>query len=240
MTITLTGLLIAVNVAAYIWQTITYGGVEYDHGYLSPQSVLQHGQWWRIVSAAFLHASIPHIALNMLALYSVGREVEAVFGKMRFALLYAVAILGSGLSVVYFESAYTVPTLGASGAIYGLFGALVAVGLRLGARGRSLIMSLLPVLAINLVFTFSIPGISWQAHVGGLITGIVAGLLLFMGSRQRRLAMTYAYAAAPANATAPVDTMEHAPQIDTIEHPPDAGSHEEAGGPPPHARDPRE
>lgn len=240
MKITLTGLLIALNVAAFIWQTITYGGVEYDHGYLSPQSVLQYGQWWRIVTAAFLHASIPHIAINMLALYFLGREVEAVFGKARFALLYAVAIVGSGLSVVYFGSAYTVPTLGASGAIYGLFGALLAVGLRLGARGRSLITSLLPVLAINLVFTFSIAGISWQAHVGGLITGFVAGLLLFMGSRRRRFATAYAYAAAPANATTTVDTTEHVPQIDVIEQPPDAGAHEEAGGPPPHARDPHE
>lgn len=219
MRITLTGLLIAVNVVAYVWQKTTYGGPEADHGYLSPQSVLQYGEWWRIVTAAFLHANEAHIGLNMLALYSVGREVEAVFGKVRFALLYALSIAGSGLAIVYF-SAYTVPTLGASGAIFGLFGALVAVGLRLGARGRSLIMSLLPVLAINLVFTFSIPGISAAAHVGGLITGFLAGLVLFMGSRQRRLANAYAYAAAPAAAPAHVETIEHAPVVETIEHAP--------------------
>jgi membrane associated rhomboid family serine protease len=237
--ISLTGVLVAVNIVAFIWQTTTRGGVDYDHGYLSPQSVLQYGEWWRIVTAAFLHANIAHIGLNMIALYSVGREVEAVFGKVRFALLYALAVLGSGLSIVYF-SAYTVPTLGASGAVFGLFGALVAVGLRLGARGRSLIMSLLPVLAINLVFTFSIPGISAAAHVGGLVTGFVAGLILFMGSRRRRLATMYAYAAAPAASARTGDTIEHVPEIETIEHPPDAGPHEEAGAPPPHVRDPRE
>lgn len=217
MKFSLTGLLIAVNVAAYLWQISTYGGAETDHGYLSPQSVLQYGQWWRIVTAAFLHANITHIALNMLALYTVGREVEAVFGKVRFALLYALAIAGSGLAIVYF-SQYNVPTLGASGAIFGLFGALVAVGLRLGQRGRSLIMSLLPVLAINLVFTFSIPGISAAAHVGGLITGFLAGLVLFTGSRRRRFTQEYAYVAAPV-AARPVETIEHSPQIETIEHP---------------------
>lgn len=238
MKISLTGLLVAVNVVAFIWQTTSRGGVDYDHGYLSPQSVLQYGEWWRIVTAAFLHASIAHIGLNMIALYSVGREVEAVFGKVRFALLYALAVLGSGLSIVYFSS-YTVPTLGASGAVFGLFGALVAVGLRLGARGRSLIMSLLPVIAINLVFTFSIPGISAAAHVGGLITGFVAGLFLFMGSR-RRLAMAYVSAASSAAAAQPVETIQQAPEIETIEHPPDAGPHEEADAPPLHVRDPRE
>jgi len=238
--ITLTNILVAANVVAFVWQTTTRGGVDYDHGYLSPQSALQYGEWWRIVTAAFLHASIPHIALNMVALYSVGREVEAVFGKARFALLYALSILGSGLSIIYF-SAYTIPTLGASGAIFGLFGALVAVGLRLGARGRSLIMSLLPVLVINLLFTFSIPGISAAAHVGGLVTGFLAGLVLFMGSRQRQLAAAYARAAAaPVAATRPVVTIEQTPEIETIEHPPDAGPHEEADAPPLHVRDPRE
>ena len=204
---TLTILLIVVNVVAYIWQRTTNGGPDVDHGYLSPQSVLQYGQWWRIVTSAFLHWNEAHIALNMLALYSVGREVEMVFGKVRFALLYALAILGSGLSIVYF-SVYNVPTLGASGAVFGLFGALVAVGLRLGARGRSLIMSLLPVLAINLVFTFSIPGIAVAAHVGGLITGFLAGLILFTGSRRRRFTQAYSYVAAPV-AASPVETIEH-------------------------------
>lgn len=223
--LTLTNLLIVANVVAYVWQTTTRGGVEYDHGYLIPKLVLDDGQWWRIVSAAFLHASIPHIGLNMLALYSLGREVEALFGKVRFAMLYAVAIVGSGLAVVWFATDVTLPTLGASGAIYGLFGALVAAGLRLGERGRAMIMQVVPVLVVNLAFTFSIPGISWQAHVGGLVTGFVAGLVLFMVARRRRVAYAFAYAG---------------PGVETIEHPPDAGPHEEADAPPLHVRDPRE
>ncbi|HEY6236339.1 MAG TPA: rhomboid family intramembrane serine protease [Candidatus Elarobacter sp.] len=237
--LTLTALLIAVNVVAFVWQTTTGGGIDYDHGYLSPQDVLQYGQWWRIFTAAFLHGSIAHIGLNMLALYWLGREVEAFYGKARFALLYVLAIVGSGLAIVYFSS-YTVPTLGASGAIYGLFGALVAVGLRLGKRGRSMIMSMLPVIVLNLVFTFSVPGISVAAHVGGLITGFVAGLVLFMGARRRQVAYAYAYATAPAGTAAPVATIEQSPEVETIEHPPDAGPHEEADAPPLHVRDPRE
>jgi membrane associated rhomboid family serine protease len=238
--LTLTNVLVVVNVLAFVWQTTTRGGVEYDHGYLIPMLVLNHGEWWRIVSAAFLHANVAHIGLNMIALFSLGREVEALFGKARFALLYAVAVVGSGLAVVYFATDVTLPTLGASGAIYGLFGALVAAGLRLGRRGRTMIMSVIPVLVLNLAFTFSVPGISWQAHVGGLITGFVAGLVLFMGARGRRVAYAYAYAAAPGGTAAPLTTIEPEPDVETIEQPPDAGPHEEADAPPLHVRDPRE
>jgi membrane associated rhomboid family serine protease len=238
----LTTLLVAANVVAYVWQTTTGGGVERDHGYLSPQDVLQYGEWWRIFTAAFLHASIAHIGLNMLALYSIGNEVEGIYGKTRFALLYAVAIVGSGLAVVYF-SPYPQATLGASGAIYGLFGALVAIGLRLGQHGRAMIMSVVPVVVLNLAFTFSIRGISWQAHVGGLITGFLVGLVLFMGAQVRRRAFAYAnaYAAARRPAAAvPVATAAPPVNVETIEHPPDAGPHEEADAPPLHVRDPRE
>jgi membrane associated rhomboid family serine protease len=232
---TLTNLLVAANVLAFVWQTTTGGGIQGDHGYLTRQSVLEYGEWDRIFSAAFLHWNITHIALNMIALYSVGNVVEALFGKVRFALLYLIAIVGSGLTIVEFSD-FTVRTQGASGAIFGLFGALVAAGLRMGPRGRSLIQSVLPVVVINLVITFTIPGISAAGHVGGLITGFLAGLVLFM---VRRAGYAYAYAAAPGEA-ASVAPLEHAPEVETIEHPPDAGPHEEADAPPLHVRDPRE
>jgi membrane associated rhomboid family serine protease len=183
-----------------------------------------------------LHGGIVHIAVNMVALYSVGDVVEQLFGKFRFVLLYVAAIVGSGLTIVYFGT-YNVPAVGASGAIFGLFGALVAVGLRMGPRGRDLIKSVLPVIVINLVLTFTIPNISAAGHVGGLITGFLAGLVLFMA---RPSSYAYAYAAAPASAEHPVDTIEQTPEVETIEHPPDAGPHEEADAPPLHVRDPRE
>jgi rhomboid protease GluP len=221
---TLTNVLIAINVVAFLWQLAT-GGPDVDHGYLYGPAVA-NGEWWRVVTAAFLHGSIPHVALNMLALYQVGNIVEQLFGRGRFALLYALSIAGSGAAVLEFN--YGVPTLGASGAIYGLFGALVAVGLRLGRRGRGLIGQVLPVIAINLAFTYAVPGISAAAHVGGLITGFLAGLVLFMvPSRHREEAYAYAYAP---NGDA------HA--VETIEQPPGAGPHEEEGEPV--LRDPRE
>ncbi len=222
---TLTNILVAINVLAFLWESSTFGGVNYDHGYLYGPDVVVHGQWWRIVTAAFLHGSIPHVLLNMVALLQVGNIVETMFGKVRFALLYAVAIAGSGLCVLYFN--YDVPTLGASGAIFGLFGALVAVGLRLGARGRSLIAQVIPIIAINLLFTFSVPGISAAAHVGGLVTGFIAGLVLYMVPRRAQ----YAYAIAPQQGDA---------NVETIEQPPHAGPHEDADAPPLQLRDPQE
>ncbi len=244
MRFTLTGLLIAVNVVAYIWQKTTHGGVDYDHGYLSPQSVLQYGQWWRVFSSAFLHGNETHLALNMLGLLWLGTPAEMVFGRVRFAALYVIAIVGSGLAVVYF-STYEIPTLGASGAIYGLIGALGAVGLRLGTRGRALLMRILPVLVLNLGLSFAFPFISAAAHVGGLIAGFLAGLVLVMGRRAYAEQFAASFvpppsAAVPVGATQHVHTIEHAPEPETIEQPPDAGPHEEAGAPPLHVRDPRE
>lgn len=226
---TVTNFLILVNVLAFIWE-ITTGGTSADHGELYGVAVIQGGQWWRIFTGAFLHANLVHIGLNMLALYQVGNVVEALYGKVRFVLLYAVAIVGSGLAVVAFN--YDVPTLGASGAIFGLFGALVAVGLRLGKRGRSLIAQVLPIVLINLVFTFSVPGISIAAHVGGLLTGFVAGLVLFMMPAARPTP-AYAYAAAH-------EELTPAQSVETIEQPPEAAPHEAEDAPPLEVRDPRE
>jgi membrane associated rhomboid family serine protease len=210
--ITLTGLLIVVNVLAFIWQKTTHGGVDYDHGYLSPQSVLQYGQWWRIFTAAFLHGNETHLALNMLGLLWLGTPAEMVFGRVRFAALYLIAIVGAGLAVVYF-STYDIPTLGASGAIYGLMGALGAVGLRLGTRGRALLMRILPVLVLNLGLSFAFPFISAAAHIGGLIAGFLAALVLVAGRREfaEQYAATFAEpnVVAPAGATDPVETIEH-------------------------------
>ncbi|MBV9440561.1 MAG: rhomboid family intramembrane serine protease, partial [Candidatus Eremiobacteraeota bacterium] len=137
---TLTNLLIAINVVAFVWLTTT-GGLSndralYDHGALFGPAALQ-GQWWRIVTAAFLHGGIMHVGLNMLALYQVGNLVESILGRARFAAIYALSLIGSGLAVVIVTPNEL--TIGASGAIFGLFGALVAIGLRAGPRGRGLV-----------------------------------------------------------------------------------------------------
>jgi membrane associated rhomboid family serine protease len=195
-----TRLLIILNLLAYGWEL--YTGALRDteagvaalirDGVLIPRLVLQYHEWWRIVTGAFLHAGIWHIGLNMLSLYWLGRFIEVVLRPVRMALVYFVALMVSGLTVVYF-SAPDVPTLGASGAIFGLFGALFAIGLKLGERGRELVRSNIGILVINLLWTFMVPGISWQAHVGGLVSGFALTYLIFYPPRP---VMTRVYDAA--------------------------------------------
>jgi rhomboid protease GluP len=210
--LTLTNLLVAINLIIFVWELAT-GGPDVDHGWLYGPAV-SAGEWWRIFTAAFLHASWAHVGLNMFALFQVGNLVELLYGRVRYALVYVLSIVGSGATILAFSP--NVPTLGASGAIFGLFGALVAVGLRLGSRGRGLIGQVLPIIVINLAFTFSIPGISAAAHVGGLVTGFVAGLVLFMvPSRRREAVEAYAY-----------DPAQDATAVETIEQPPTAAPHE--------------
>ena len=229
---TLTNLLILLNVLAFIYELGT-GALSneralYRDGALYGLAVTQGGQWWRIVTGAFLHGSIPHIALNMIALFQVGSIVEVLYGKPRYLLVYIIAMVGSGLLVVYLTP--NLLTVGASGAIFGLFGALVAAGIRMGKRGRQLVQGTVPVIVLNLIFTFTFPGISWAAQVGGLGFGFLAGLVLFMGTPYRRQ-VAYAYPYPAQNDPSPVET---------IEQPPEAGAHEEADAPPLHVRDPRE
>lgn len=189
----ITRILIAVNVLAFVWELYT-GALRSDaalirDGVLIPRLVTQYGEWWRIITSAFLHGGIWHIGLNMLSLYWLGRFIEVVLKPFRMALVYMVSLVVSGLTVVYF-SPPDAATLGASGAIFGLFGALFAIGLKLGDRGRDLVRSNVGILVINLLWTFMVPGISWQAHVGGLISGFLVTYLMFYPPRP---VMTRAY-----------------------------------------------
>jgi rhomboid protease GluP len=176
---TATNVLVAINIVVFIWEALT-GGWSSENALLREGALygplVAQGQWWRIVTAAFLHGGLMHIAFNMFALYQVGTFLEYLIGSRRMLLIYFIAMVGAGLAVYYFNF-YQI-TVGASGAIFGIFGALVAIGLRLGARGRSLVVQTLPIIAINLVITFAVPNISAPGHVGGLLSGFVAGFVL--------------------------------------------------------------
>ena len=184
----ITRLIILLNVLAFVWEiAVTHGGVimgltnaptPVDDFILVPAAVLVDHQYYRIVTSAFLHASILHIGLNMLFLYSVGRFIEAATGQFRTALIYAISLIGGGIAVVYLSPA-NAGTLGASGAIFGMFGALFAIGIKLGERGRELVRANLGILIINLIWSFSFSGISWQGHVGGLIAGFIAAYAMY-------------------------------------------------------------
>lgn len=134
---------------------------------------------WRLLTAVFLHSSFFHIGLNMLALWMIGRSLEPLLGHGRFVVLYLLSGLGGSVGVALLAPGITV--VGASGAVFGLLGALLVIGRHIGAN----ITGILIVLGINLVIGF-IPGynIAWQAHVGGLVVGALIGLV-FARTRTR-------------------------------------------------------
>ncbi len=183
-----TTLLIAANVLAFVYEVtrvgsgLILGGGSLLHlanaGALVPALVRENGEYWRIVTGAFLHGSVFHIGVNMYSLYVLGRFIEIIAGQRRMAIIYAVSLVVSSLAVVYFSPPYAV-TVGASGAIFGLFGALFAIGFKLGRPGMRLVRSNLGILALNLVFTFTVPGIAVSAHVGGLIAGFIVAYAIY-------------------------------------------------------------
>lgn len=140
---------------------------------------------WRFLTTAFLHAGILHITFNMLALYWVGQAIEPVLGHWRFASLYTLSAIGGSAAVLAWglvdPSTLVVGTVGASGAVFGLFGAVFVVQKEAGLDTRSV----LALLAVNLVFGFVASGVSWQAHVGGLITGLIVTWVYIRQGRPR-------------------------------------------------------
>lgn len=191
----ITRFLIVLNVIGFLWEIYVGGpgmftgsnsnGMErvLTAGALVPAFVLQYGQWWRIFTGAFLHGSLLHIGVNMLSLWYLGRFIEYAMGSWRMLLVYMVSLVASGLGVVYL-SAPLVPTVGASGAIFGLFGALFAIGFKLGKPGMDLVRSNVGILILNLVITFTVPAISWQAHVAGLLAGFVLTSVIYYPPRR--------------------------------------------------------
>jgi membrane associated rhomboid family serine protease len=126
------------------------------------------GEYYRLLTAAFLHAGVFHILMNMFALAQLGPVLEAALGRLRFTALYVLSALGGSVLSYLLSDPFQLG-VGASGAIFGLFGAYYVVVRRLGGETRSIVT----LLAINLVITFTIPIIDWRAHLGGLVVGAV-------------------------------------------------------------------
>ncbi len=127
---------------------------------------------WRLLTAALVHGSLLHVGLNMLALWMIGRSLEPLLGRWRFLSLYVLSALGGSVAVALLS--FLTPVVGASGAIFGLFGALLVIGRHIGAN----IAGIAIVLGVNLVIGF-VPGfnVSWQAHIGGLLVGLLVGFI---------------------------------------------------------------
>jgi membrane associated rhomboid family serine protease len=185
--------LIALNILVYLAELAAGGSIDgtgnwiYEHGALfasgqfafgGPLMGVAHGEWWRLVTAAFLHYGPLHLALNMYALYLAGTLLEHVIGGWRFLLLYvASGVAGSAGALLLTPNS---PTVGASGAIFGVFGALFVLERRRFIATGGTILGLI---VLNLVFTFAVSGISIGGHIGGLVAGIVL-MVLFLSFRR--------------------------------------------------------
>jgi membrane associated rhomboid family serine protease len=183
-----TQVLIAVNVAVFIAELASgsqvgtgTGGTLLEKGGLFGQAIADSHQYYRIVTAGFLHESIFHIFTNMISLYFIGPSLEPAIGRLNFGLVYASALLAGSFGALVFTPEFN--TVGASGAIFGVFGALIVVA---RARGISIWQSGLGfVLLLNLVLSVSIRGISIGGHIGGLIAGLISGWLIVEFAERR-------------------------------------------------------
>jgi membrane associated rhomboid family serine protease len=170
--------LVAINVGVYVAELVTGGGVNgtgstiYLHGVLFGP-LIEQGDWWRLLTAAFLHYGPVHLILNMVGLYWFGSLLEERIGSGRYLMLYLVSGLAGSAGALLWSNGFLTPTVGASGAIFGILGA----GLVL-ERQRDYVFggSALGVIIINFVLTFSISSISKGGHIGGLVGGILCAL----------------------------------------------------------------
>jgi membrane associated rhomboid family serine protease len=160
-----------------------------SHGVLFGPAIQLSHEYWRLVTSGFLHDGIFHIFVNMLSLYILGSMLEPAIGRANFLAVYAASLLGGSFGALLFQP--LAPTVGASGAIFGVFGALIVVA---RARGISIWQSGLGVwLLINLVLSVTYAGISLGGHLGGLVTGSVCGLLIVeLGERRSRQSIALA------------------------------------------------
>ncbi|MEO7943299.1 MAG: rhomboid family intramembrane serine protease, partial [Marmoricola sp.] len=139
------------------------------------------GAWWQLLTATFTHVEPLHIGFNMLALYFLGPMLENVLGRPRFLALYLVSGIAGSAAVMLLSNAHG-QTLGASGCIFGLMGALAVIALKVRGQVQSILMWI----GLNLVFTFTVGGISWQGHIGGLVAGALLGGAMAYAPRKQR------------------------------------------------------
>lgn len=179
---TVTKVLIVACVAVYLAQRL----VPFVTGDLAMVPGLTASQPWRLLTTAFLHASLMHLALNMWALWVCGTVLEPVLGRWRYCVLYLLSALGGSTAILCLADpsgdSWWTATVGASGAVFGLFGAMFVIQHRFG-RDTSAILGLL---AVNLLISFLGSGISWQGHLGGLVTGALVASLYAWAPRERR------------------------------------------------------
>ncbi len=181
--------LIVLNVLVFIAETVAGapfggggGGDVYIKGALFGPAIAHQHEYWRIFTSGFLHDGLLHVVVNMVSLWFVGQMLEPAVGRVNFAAIYFTSLLAGSFGALLFQPLAI--TVGASGAIFGIFGALIVVA---RARGIPIWQSGLGVvLVINLLFSVSFRGISIGGHLGGLIAGLICGWLVVEFAERRR------------------------------------------------------
>lgn len=182
--------LIVINVLVFFAETATGGqlgggggGTVFEKGALFGPNIAHQHEYWRLLTSGFLHAGLLHIVFNMVFLYIMGPMLEPAIGRVNFAAVYFASLLAGSFGALLFQPG--VPTIGASGACFGILGALIVVAYY---RGISIWQSGLGVtLLINIVFSLSFSGISIGGHLGGVAGGAVAGWVIVQFGERRRM-----------------------------------------------------
>jgi len=151
-------------VTVYVFQLLLGDVLIANFALFAPS--VANGKWWLLITAGFLHGSIFHLLFNVYILWVIGSQLESIVGNIKFLIIYFISLVGGSLASYWF-SPFGSYSIGASGAIFGLMGAMLVVG-----RKRNLDISQITTLVvINVVIGFVLSGIDWRAHLGGLATG---------------------------------------------------------------------
>ncbi len=180
-----TAILIALNAVAFVAEiasgsggfSVGHSSIAIDFGLYGP--FVAEGEWYRLLTGGFLHASLFHLGFNMFALYFLGRMLEPSIGTPRFLAVYVASLFGGALGALLLDP--NALTVGASGAIFGLFGATFVI-----ARGRgfdAVASSIGIILVLNLALSFGSSSISLGGHLGGLVAGVICSLTILAGER---------------------------------------------------------
>ena len=166
----ITNLLVGAIALSYLIQLLV---PNYEESLWISGAEFDQGQYWRLITVALVHGGFFHLGFNLYALHVLGSPVELYFGATRYVIVLLISLIFGSLASALFNDPYTA-SVGASGMVFGLFGALALIGARVGIEWRGII----GIVLINFALGFVLGGIDWRAHVGGLIGGTLATLLL--------------------------------------------------------------
>jgi membrane associated rhomboid family serine protease len=184
---TVTYTLLIMNVIVFVITYVTGHNAAIDKFGMQPIEIAVNHQYYRLFTSVFMHENIAHIGFNMLVLWIIGQQLEALLGHSRFIVLYLISGFAGAVASFWF-SPIGIVGIGASGAIFGLMGGLLVAGRRL----RYDVTQVAVLIGINLVIGFVLAGTDWRAHLGGLAGGLAVGAVFAHGPKKYRLAFEIA------------------------------------------------